>query len=87
MTIENWKEELEQQLAAFQFDSKKSSRQMKAFIESLLAAQRKEFMRLISTHTEHNGAYCDTGEDMEWACRSECIELALKRIQSHPQSL
>ena len=36
---------------------------------------------IISTHTEREGAYCDTGEDMEWACRSKCIELAIKRLQ------
>ena len=37
-------------------------------------------IRLVTTHTEHNGNYCDTGEDMEWACRSECIDMAVKRL-------
>lgn len=35
---------------------------------------------LVSTHTEHNGDYCDTGGDMEWQCRSECVEMALNRL-------
>lgn len=34
----------------------------------------------ISTHTEHEGGYCDTGEDMEWSCRSECMDFAVKRL-------
>jgi hypothetical protein len=27
---------------------------------------RKDIINLITTHTEKNGSYCDTGEDMEW---------------------
>ena len=38
------------------------------------------FVEVISTHSEHEGNYCDTGEDMEWACRSNCTELAIKRL-------
>lgn len=38
------------------------------------------FVNTITTHTEHNGRYCDTGEDMEWSCRSECMDLAVKRL-------
>lgn len=37
-------------------------------------------IQVISTHTEHEGGYCDTGEDMDWACRSDCTRLAEKRI-------
>jgi len=40
-----------------------------------------EFIKVISTHTEHEGGYCDTGKDMEWACRSECVDLAIKRLR------
>ena len=37
-------------------------------------------IKTISTHTEHNGGYCDTGEDMDWECRSNCIDLAKERL-------
>jgi len=42
----------------------------------------EEIEDLVGTHTEHNGQYCDTGEDMEWSCRSECVEMAIERIKS-----
>jgi len=38
------------------------------------------FVDVITTHTEHEGSYCDTGADMDWACRSNCTSLAVKRI-------
>lgn len=41
-----------------------------------------ECRNLIGIHTEKKGEYCDTGEDMDWACRSDCIELAKIRLQS-----
>jgi hypothetical protein len=37
-------------------------------------------MELLSIHTEHDGRYCDTGDDMDWACRSDCVAMAEKRI-------
>ena len=40
-----------------------------------------KILELITTHTEHNGNYCDTGEDMEWGCRSECVKMAVERLQ------
>jgi hypothetical protein len=40
-----------------------------------------EVIALLKTHTEHDGSYCDTGEDMDWACRSECVEMAVKRLR------
>ena len=46
-----------------------------------------EIIQLISTHTEHDGSYCDTGEDMGWACRSECMEKALKRLDELTKNL
>jgi hypothetical protein len=42
----------------------------------------QEVIRLIRTHTEHDGSYCDTGADMEWRCRSECVEMAVKRVEA-----
>lgn len=42
----------------------------------------KKCIELMTTHTEHDGGYCDTGEDMEWACRSECVEMAVNRIKN-----
>jgi hypothetical protein len=44
---------------------------------------RKDIINLITTHTEKNGSYCDTGEDMEWGCRSECISMAVDRINTY----
>ena len=40
-------------------------------------------MALVNTHTEHNGNYCDTGEDMGWACRSECVDMAEARLEKY----
>lgn len=39
-----------------------------------------EVIKIISTHSEHNGRYCDTGADMDWSCRSECMDMAIKRL-------
>jgi hypothetical protein len=39
-----------------------------------------EVIRLIRTHMEHDGSYCDTGPDMDWRCRSECVEMAVTRV-------
>lgn len=46
----------------------------------------EEIIGIISTHSEHEGSYCDTGADMDWSCRSECVQLAIKRLQSHLES-
>lgn len=40
-------------------------------------------IELVGTHSEHNGSYCDTGEDMDWACRSECTEMAIERLKEY----
>ena len=57
---------------------------VKDFIISALTSYRKELIKktiyLVSTHTEHDGDYCDTGEDMEWICRSKCVEMAINRL-------
>lgn len=42
-----------------------------------------EFIQVISTHAEGEGHWCDTGDDMEWACRSECTDSAIERIKSN----
>lgn len=34
-----------------------------------------------NTHNEGEGGYCDTGDDMEWACRSECVDLGNKALR------
>lgn len=41
-----------------------------------------KFIEVITTHTEHEGSYCDTGDSEEWWCRSKCMELAVKRLQN-----
>jgi len=42
-----------------------------------------KIIEIISTHTEDEGGdYCDTGEDMEWACRSECVSQAVHRLEA-----
>lgn len=40
----------------------------------------KKAVEIMKYHPEGEGEWCDTGEDMEWACRSECVERAIKRI-------
>lgn len=50
-------------------------------------ATRERDIALITTHTEHEGGYCDTGEDMDWACRSECVDLAVKRLKEQNNAL
>lgn len=42
----------------------------------------KKVIELVTTHTEHNGDYCDTGEDMSWHCRSACTEMAVERLEN-----
>lgn len=39
-------------------------------------------IELITTHTEHDGSYCDTGEDIDWSCRSECVDMAVARLSA-----
>ncbi len=41
---------------------------------------KNNFIKVISTHSEHEGSYCDTGEDIDWACRSDCMRLAIERL-------
>lgn len=52
------------------------------FISCMRAAV--EAVRLgIDTHDVGDGSYCDTGEDMEWQCRSECTAKALKKLDTN----
>lgn len=61
---------------------KEYDRNIARFITQLLKAERERIINTITTHTEHDGSYCDTGEDMEWACRSDCVSLAVARIRA-----
>ena len=36
-------------------------------------------------HKETEAGWCDTGSDMDWACRSECVEQAIERITNLPE--
>lgn len=36
---------------------------------------------ILQTHQDGEGHWCDTGADMEWACRSECVEAAIRRLR------
>jgi len=58
------------------------------YIENLIEAaktvQRMKDIRIVETHNEGEGQWCDTGEDMEWSCRSECVKSALARLQASP---
>lgn len=47
----------------------------------------KKVLELLITHSDHIGGYCDTGDDMDWACRSECVEMAEKRIKEYFEPL
>lgn len=39
---------------------------------------------IASTHEEDEElGYCDTGSDMELACRSECVDMAVDRINAY----
>jgi len=40
-------------------------------------------IQIISTHPDGEGEYCDTGEDMEWGCRSGCVDLAINRLERY----
>lgn len=42
---------------------------------------------LNSTHTEKDGSWCDTGADMDWSCRSECVDMANARLTKIKDSL
>jgi hypothetical protein len=40
-----------------------------------------KIIAIISTHDEGDGSHCDTGADMEWSCRSECVSGAVLRLK------
>lgn len=90
MTVkDNWKEELNK--ISFVCTRGTLAREERAKVERLiqfLLNQKEkevveEAIKLVGTHTEHDGSYCDTGEDMEWACRSECVEMGIKRLRDN----
>ena len=39
-----------------------------------------KIIEILTTHEEGDGDYCDTGEDMDWECRSKCVEHAVDRL-------
>ena len=41
-----------------------------------------KIISIMSTHDEGDGQCCDTGEDMEWSCRSECLDMATDRLMT-----
>lgn len=42
----------------------------------------EKIIEILGTHTEHEDhGYCDTGEDMEYKCRSECVNMAIMRLK------
>jgi hypothetical protein len=53
-----------------------------SFAEAIRDEAIEECIRLAQVHTEKNGRYCDTGGDMDWGCRSECVDMAISRLQS-----
>ena len=56
-------------------------------VDSELAAARREAFNkaidLFGTHEEGFGSYCDTGDDMEWSCRSECTAHGIERVRKY----
>lgn len=59
---------------------------LKNFIRSQREQARREgvenAIKLLRQHPAGEGGYCDTGEDMEWSCRSQCTRFAVQRIKS-----
>jgi hypothetical protein len=43
----------------------------------------EKIIEIITTHDSGDFGGCDTGEDMEWACRSECVEKAVERLKKY----
>lgn len=42
----------------------------------------EKIIEILQTHGEHEDhGYCDTGEDMNYACRSECVNVAIMRLK------
>ena len=46
----------------------------------------EEVIKIIETHDEGDGDYCDTGGDMDWYCRSHCTEKAVERLRKQYDS-
>ena len=50
-------------------------------LKQAVAEALDKVVRVVGTHNDGEDlGYCDTGGDMENACRSECVEMALRRI-------
>jgi hypothetical protein len=57
------------------------------FFTRLHDATIESILKELRTHPVGEGQWCDTGEDMEWSCRSKCVELAEKRILANLEKL
>lgn len=42
----------------------------------------EKIIEILETHTpDEDHGYCDTGEDMDYKCRSECVNMAIMRLK------
>lgn len=86
--MENWEEEFSDQFFV-STEGRNDIRMEK--IKKLILQIRQDTLRqvlpVIKTHKEGEGDYCDTGEDMDWACRSNCVELAVERLINKAKEL
>jgi len=64
------------------YDERDISKYFTEALDSYRKKVIKECIGIIQTHDEGDGSYCDTGEDMEWGCRSTCVEKAVQRLLS-----
>lgn len=55
---------------------------VEAAVRTVEADIWRQAQGLVKTHTERDGRYCDTGEDMDWLCRSDCVEMAAARLKA-----
>jgi len=49
--------------------------------ENLCKEIIEKVVDVIRVHDEGFWDYCDTGSDMDWSCRSECVAHAIKRLR------
>lgn len=54
---------------------------LKTALTAIRDATIEEAEKAISVHKPGEGQWCDTGEDMDWACRSDCVRIALKALR------
>lgn len=54
---------------------------LRTAIENAKREGIRDTVACFTTHDEGFGAYCDTGEDMGWSCRSDCVEHGVNRAR------